>query len=74
MAGIIVKHLHVDAVQAQPIGDPLDHAAGLVDLVDDAAGPAHVFTVPGRYDDALVNRHRDSAGTWNEPPMKAVMA
>ena len=73
VAGFVVKYFHVDTAIAQLGGDPIDHTPRLVDLIENAASPAHVFTVTGRYDNFAVC-HRDSAGTWNEPPMKAVMA
>ena len=73
VAGIIVKDHHIDTAIAQLGGDPIDHTPRLVDLIEDARGPAHIFSVTGRYDNSAIG-HRDSAGTWNEPPMKAVMA
>ena len=36
LAGVVVKDHHLDAHAAELVGDVLDHAAGLVDLVEHA--------------------------------------
>ena len=50
VAGVVVKYLHIHVPRAKLVGNALDHPAGLIHLVDDAAGATYVLAVTGRDD------------------------
>ncbi|WP_275949193.1 hypothetical protein [Bradyrhizobium septentrionale] len=42
-----MKHRHVDVPGFEHVGQPLDHAPGFIDFIEDASRAAHVLAVAG---------------------------